>query len=114
MFENLQKTNPNLAGKVFEALDYLKNVAEPSKSKILIAFEGLSKLADEMKTYKKVDSLMDDSASDLTLLSGVDVRKDGVHKALTKVIHSTDQARAIMDTTNWQIAKVIKEYLSNE
>ena len=114
MLENITKARPELAETMYEALDALRSVGEPYKTKIKTALNALDKVAEEMAIYKDVDSLMDDSASDLTLLSGVDVRKEGLHKALSKVIHSTDQARAIIDASNWLIAKSIKEYLNNE
>ena len=114
MLENTLKQKPELATIIKEATESLASVSEPMKSKIKKAFDALDNIAIEMKTYQKVDELMDDSASDLTLLSGIDVRVNGVHHALARVIHSSDQARAIIDTTNWLIAKAMKGYIANE
>ena len=114
MLENTLKQKPELATIIKEATESLASVSEPMKSKIKKAFDALDNIAVEMKSYQKIDALMDDSASDLTLLSGIDVRVNGVHHALARVIHSSDQARAIIDTTNWLIAKAMKGYIINE
>ena len=114
MLENTLKQKPKLAPIIHEATDALNMVSEPMRSKIKKAFDALDNIAVEMKTYQKVDELMDDSASDLTLLSGIDVRVNGVHHALSRVIHSSDEARAIIDTSNWLIAKALKGYISTE
>ena len=114
MFENLIKQKPHLANSINDAVNAIKDLAEPHKTKIMNGFKTLEKVSFSMEEYKELDALMDDSASDLTMLSNVDVRKDGLHKALSKVIHSTDQARAIIDACNWLIAKAMKEYIDNE
>ena len=114
MLENIINSKPHLAPIMREAVDALNIVAEPMKSKIKKAFESIDKIAVEMKQYKSIDALMDDSASDLTLLSGIDVRVNGVQPALARVIHSNDQAKAIIDVVNWYIAKQFKEYIDNE
>ena len=114
MLENIINSKPHLAPIMREAVEALNAVSEPMKSKIKKAFDSLDKIATEMKQYKSIDALMDDSASDLTLLSGIDVRVNGVHHALARVIHSNDQAKAIIDVVNWHIAKQLKEYIDNE
>jgi hypothetical protein len=114
MLENIINSKPHLATTIKEAIEALNMVAEPMKSKIKKAFDALDNIAVEMNQYKNIDALMDDSASDLTLLSGIDVRVNGVQPALARVIHSNDQARAIIDVVNWHVAKQLKEYIDNE
>lgn len=114
MLENLIKQKPELQTTINEAEEALRSVAEPFKSKIKKAFEALDNIAVQMQNYKSIDALMDDSASDLTLATGVDVRKEGVHSALARAISSSRQAQAIIDTCNWLIAKALKKYIDNE
>ena len=111
MLENIIKSKPELAPIMRDAIESLHSISEPHKTKIKLAFESIDKIAESMKEYKKIDALMDDSASDLTLATGVDVRKEGVHPALARAISSSRQAQAIIDTCNWLIAKALKEYI---
>ena len=52
---------------------------------------------------------MDDSASDLTALTGIDVRAEGLEKALARAIGRQDSARAIVDAIKYEIAKALKD-----
>ena len=112
MLENIIKQKPELEKILRDAIESLQAVSEPHKTKIKLAFDSIDKIADSMKTYKSIDALMDDSASDLTLATGVDVRKEGIHSALARAISSSRQAQAIIDTCNWLIAKALKEYIN--
>ena len=51
---------------------------------------------------------MDDSASDLTALTGIDVRAEGIEKALARAIGRQDSARAVLDAIKYEIAKAMK------
>ena len=63
---------------VMEALDALNMVSEPHKGKLLAGFKALDSLGKSMRGYKDADAMMDDAASALTAMTGIDVRKQGI------------------------------------
>lgn len=63
---------------------------------------------ERFSEYKLNDSIMDDSASDLTALTGIDVRTEGIEKALARAIGRQDSARAVLDAIKYEIAKAMK------
>ena len=60
--------------------------------------------------YRKYDKMMDDAASDLTALTKVDVRKEGIDTALEHVIGDV-KTRAVLDAVRYEIAKALKELI---
>lgn len=109
MFEELSKKNPRFAAVLDTADEAIKALTEPHKSQIIKAFHAVAEIAnDRLAEYKSVDSMMDDAMGDLTALTGIDVRADGVDKALARVVGRQDTARAIIDAIRYEIAKARK------
>lgn len=116
MFESL-KNKPSIAKTLDEAMEAIKNVTEPYRSKILAAFKALDEIASQMQDYKKYDAMMDDAASALTALTKIDVRKEGIAPALTVAMrHGTPSqvADAISYAIKWCVADYIKLKTENE
>jgi hypothetical protein len=111
MFEDIIKQKPHLANVLHEAMNALKDVAEPHKTKIMNGFKALDRVSFSMHGYKEADTMMDDSASELTAMTGIDVRKEGVCEALKKVMKygdRDDKAKAIELVIKWHIADYLK------
>jgi hypothetical protein len=109
MFEELSKKNPRFAYIFDDAEDSIKSISEPHKSRIIKAFQAVAEIANErLSEYKSADAVMDDSASDLTALTGIDVRIDGIEKALARAVGRQDTARAILDAIRYEIGKFRK------
>lgn len=63
--------------------------------------------------YRGYDKMMDDAASDLTAFTSIDVRKEGIEKALSDVIGS-QKSRAVMDAIRYEIAKALKGLIDEQ
>lgn len=93
-----------------EANESIKTLSEPHRSRIIRAFNSMHEITNErFSEYKLNDSIMDDSASDLTALTGIDVRSEGIEKALARAIGRQDSARAVLDAIKYEIAKAMKK-----
>ena len=111
MFEKIIEKSPRLEGVLVDALDAVKNVSEPYKSKILAGLKALDSLGLEMQAYKDIDSMMEDAASALTALTGVDVRKQGICPALSLAVkcgNPSQVADAISYAIKWHVADYLK------
>ena len=126
MFDDLIKNNHELKKALQEAFDEVNALPDHSKMKIQTAFRMLNEYwfkpsVEEVnhevqkkvsKSYK--DAEMDDAASALTAMSGIDVRKEGACEALAKIIRtkeSRDKAKAIELLIQYHIAKSVKDMI---
>lgn len=115
MFENLKQNKGY--GIIQEALNSLNAVSEPHKSKILAGFKALDALGNSMKGYKEADAMMDDAASALTAMTGIDVRKQGICPALALAIRKGTPSQisdAIANAIKWHVADYLKLKVENE
>lgn len=116
MFENL-KSNKQMYETVMEALDALNMVSEPHKGKLLAGFKALDSLGKLMRGYKDADAMMDDAASALTAMTGIDVRKQGICPALALAIRKGTPSQisdAIANAIKWHVADYLKLKAENE
>lgn len=129
MFDDLIKDNHEFKKALQEAFDEVNALPDQAKLKIQTAFRMLNELwfkpsVEEVnhevqkkvsKSYKDADAEMDDAASALTAMSGIDVRKDGACEALAKIIRtkeSKDKAKAIELMIQYHIAKSVKDMIN--
>ena len=117
-FESI-KTRTNDAKKV-EVLDKAqkaldKITAMDAKEAII---EGIEMIMDMMQidamrksieTYEHFDAVMDDISTEVSSLSGVDVRKEGMDNAISKLLGSDKYGTVFDRAAQYYSAKILKD-----
>lgn len=104
------------ATDVFSDLDkmYKTSINEHQRAVLDLFFTTVGELMkkEEME-YVHLDKIMDDSASRITVMTGIDVRADGIEKALYKVF-GKEKGCIIYNTIKWYVACVFKHHLKHK
>lgn len=93
---------------------YKTSINEQQRSVLDMFFTTVEDLmSKEEQEYLHLDKIMDDASSKITVLTGVDVRQDGIEKALQKGF-GKDKTCLILNSIKWYVACLFKHQLKHK
>lgn len=89
------------------AMDVKESITDGIET--IMAMLQVDAMKQSIETYEHFDAIMDDVATYMSSQSGIDVRKDGMDKAVIRMLGSDKYAVIFVKLAQYYSAKVLKE-----
>lgn len=89
------------------AMDVREAIADGIET--IIGMMQVEAMKQSIETYEHFDAVMDDISTEVSSLSGVDVRKEGMDKAIAKLLGSDKYGTVFDRAAQYYSAKILKD-----